>query len=88
MGDIEEDGELRALTSLYQGDTRAAGLRGQAAVKRVEGAGLQSASRLSAGTTLLKTGAKLFQDSRRSTVLNRTARGSMLAKYGGGFPQM
>lgn len=53
MGDIEEEGEFRALTAMWGGDERAAGLRMQADSRRVEGQSRKRASRIQAGATLL-----------------------------------
>lgn len=52
---INEEGEMNALTSLWEGDTRAAGLRYEGRVKRWEGKQAKKAAFISAGGNFLSS---------------------------------
>lgn len=59
-GDIAAEGEYRALTSLYEGEERAASLRHSANVKRYEGKQAKYAGVLDAATTVLGNSKTMF----------------------------
>jgi len=61
LGDIEEDGELRALTAMWQGEEAAKGREQQADSSRFDGAQARKAGRIKAATTLLSGGSSLFE---------------------------
>lgn len=61
LGDIEAEGEFRALSALWEGDERAAGARAQASATRFEGKSRRQASRIQAFGTLLSGGASLAE---------------------------
>ncbi len=60
-GDIEEDGEYRALTALWEGEEAAKGRRAQASASRFEGKQAKKAGYLKASKTILGGGASLFE---------------------------
>ena len=60
-GDIEEEGEYRALTALWEGTEAAKGRRAQAAASRFEGRQARKAGFLRAGRTILGGGASLYE---------------------------
>lgn len=60
-GDIAEEGEYRALTSIWEGEEAAKGRKAQAAAARFEGKQAKKAGYLKAGKTLLSGGASLFE---------------------------
>lgn len=62
LGDIEEDGELRALTTLWEGDEAAKGRRAQAAASRFEGRQMKRAGYVRGGTTILSSAGKSFAE--------------------------
>lgn len=61
LGDIEEEGELRAQYAIWEGDERAKGRRAQAAASRFEGRQRKRASVLDAGSTLLDGGTSFLE---------------------------
>ena len=61
LGDIEEDGALRSLTAMWEGDEAAKGRKAQAASARFEGKQAKSASLWKAGSTLLSGGASFAE---------------------------
>lgn len=60
MGDLESEGEYRALTALYNGEERARGLESGAAAKRFEGATAKRAGYMKGGATILGGGYSLL----------------------------
>ncbi len=60
LGDLEEDGELRALTALWEGKERAAGRYNQASATRFEGKQLKRAGIFGAATNALTQGATFY----------------------------
>lgn len=66
LGDIEEEGRMNELTSLWQGEERRKGRNAQAATTLFEGAAAKRASMWKAGSTLLSGGSS-FLDSFGST---------------------
>ena len=60
MGKLEEEGELRALTALWEGDERAAGRRAQAAGARFEGKQAKRAGMIRGAGSLLSGGASFY----------------------------
>jgi len=61
MGQIEEDGQLRALTALWEGDEAAAGRNAQAASARLEGKQAKRAGVVRGLTTLGEGGSSLYE---------------------------
>lgn len=61
LGDIEEDGTLRSLTAMWEGEEAAKGRKAQAAVSRFEGKQAKLASLWKAGSTLLSGGASFAE---------------------------
>lgn len=59
--DIAGETEYRALSSLYEGDERAAGLRHAAATKRYEGKQTRTAGMIGAATSVLSDAPGLFE---------------------------
>lgn len=72
FGDIEEEGEFRALSALWEGKEAAKGRRAQAAASRFEGQSARTAGFVRGGSKLLHGG---------STIIERASR-SMYEKYG------
>lgn len=62
LGDLEEDGELRALTALWEGEERARGRKLQAASARQTGRNRKRASIFKTGSTLLQGGASFLDN--------------------------
>lgn len=62
LGELEEDGELRALTALWEGKERAAGRYNQAAGARFEGKQAKRGGLLKAGATALTRGVTLYEN--------------------------
>ena len=62
LGAIEEDGELRALTALWEGDEAAKGRRAQASASRFEGKQMAQAGKINAFTTVLSSAGKSFSE--------------------------
>ena len=60
MGDIDAEGEYRALTALYNGEESARGYESGAAAKQQQAASVRRASNISTGSTLLGTGYSLL----------------------------
>lgn len=60
-GDLEEEGEYRALTALWEGEEAAKGRRNQAAATRFEGRQSKKAGFLKAGRTILGGGGSLYE---------------------------
>lgn len=60
-GDIEAEGEYRALTALWEGNEAAKGRRAQAAASRFEGKSAKKAGYLKAGRTILGGGSSLYE---------------------------
>lgn len=60
IGRIQSEGEYRALSRLYSGDAEAQNLKRRAKATQAEGAAQQSASRWKAASTILSTGAGLY----------------------------
>lgn len=60
-GDIEEDGEYRKLTALWEGKEAAAGRRAQANASRFEGKQYRQAGKLKAANTILGGGTSLYE---------------------------
>lgn len=60
IGSIEEDGTLRELTALWQGEEAAKGREQQAASARFDGKQAKKASVFKAATTLMSGGASLY----------------------------
>jgi hypothetical protein len=58
--DIAGEGELRALTAMYEGDERAAGLRTAADARRMGGASAAQASNLRGFSTILSGASSLY----------------------------
>lgn len=61
LGEIEEEGELRAMTALWQGEERAKGRSAQAAGRRAEGKAAKRGSIFKAGKTLMSGGASFLE---------------------------
>ena len=61
MEDIEEDGELRAQTKIWQGNEAAAGRNAQAAAARFEGSQYKKAGFINAMSTVAKGGASFYE---------------------------
>jgi len=61
LGDIEEDGELRAAAALYEGEERAKGMTNQAAAARFDGQNAKRAGMIGAAGTILKGGTSFFE---------------------------
>ena len=61
MEDIEEDGELRAQTKMWQGSEAAAGRNAQAAASRFEGKQYKRAGFVNAMSTVAKGGASFYE---------------------------
>ena len=61
IGNISKEGKLASLTSLYEGESAAAGMRRQAAAAEFEGGQVRKAGEIKAMSTLL-SGAKGFGD--------------------------
>lgn len=59
LGDIEAEGEYRALTRLWEGSEAATGARMQASASRFEGMNEKRASRIRTMGTLLQAGSSL-----------------------------
>jgi hypothetical protein len=59
MADIDAEGEYRALTQLYEGETEARGLEAQAKARRKEGRNAKIAGFINAGASLLGAGSSL-----------------------------
>lgn len=72
-GDIEQEGQYRALTALFEGDERAAGRRMQASARRYEGKAAKRAGFIS-GFGSFARGA--------SGMIGSSAGSSLLEKYG------
>ena len=62
FGAIEEDGELRALTVLWEGDEAAKGRRAQAQAARFEGKQTKRAGLYRGATTILASAGQSFQE--------------------------
>lgn len=62
LGAIEEEGELRALTALWEGDEAAKGRKAQAAASRFEGRQAKKAGYVRGGTTILSSIGQTFQE--------------------------
>lgn len=60
-GDIEADGEYRALTSLWEGTEAAKGRRAQASASRFEGTQAKKAGVFKAASTILGGGSSLYE---------------------------
>ena len=60
LGDLEEDGELRALAALYEGNTSAAGLKAQSNIQRLQARSSSRAGSIGTARTLLSTGSSFF----------------------------
>lgn len=60
VADISAEGELRALTSLYEGDTAAQRMRDQARAKIFEGGEAKKAAGITTAATLFSTGSQLY----------------------------
>lgn len=60
ISDIAGEGEYRAMTALYNGDTEAAGLRGQATARRKEAKNVKTAGLINAASTLVGAGSSMF----------------------------
>lgn len=60
LGDIEKEGEYRALTALYEGEQQATGMETAAKVRKWEGKMAKRASRLQAVGTLLEAGSSMY----------------------------
>lgn len=60
-GDIEEEGEYRALTALWEGEEAAKGRKAQAEAARFDGKQAKKASLFKAGKTLLGTGTSIYE---------------------------
>ena len=60
-GDIEAEGEYRALTALWEGTEAAKGRQAQAGAARFEGQAAKKAGYLKAGSTILGGGASLYE---------------------------
>lgn len=60
MGQIEEEGTMRQLTSLWEGEEAAKGRNAQAAASRFEGKQAQRAGGLKAFSTLAEGGATMY----------------------------
>jgi hypothetical protein len=61
MGDLESEGEYRALTALFNGEERARGLEMGASAKRYEGATAKRSGYMKAGSTILGGGYSLLE---------------------------
>lgn len=61
IGDMAAEGELRALTSIYEGDDRAFGLEQQAAARRREGKAARTAGYINAVSSVLRGGQSMFK---------------------------
>lgn len=84
LGDLEGEGQYRALTALYAGEERATGLETGAAAARYEGEiakrrgdAARRGSLIKAGGTLLSGASKFFGDEGIATMFDR---------FGGGGP--
>ena len=62
LGDIEEDGELRALSALWQGEEAAKGRKNQAAATRFEGKQAKKAGLIKGLGTLMDGGASFYEN--------------------------
>lgn len=60
MSDLEGEGEYRALTALYEGETEAQGLEAQARARRKEGKNAKIAGFINAGASLLDAGSTMY----------------------------
>lgn len=60
--DLAGEGEYRALTALFEGESRARGMEGQARAKRYEGGQARKAGMLKAATTVFSAGSKSMLD--------------------------
>lgn len=60
IGDLEKEGEYRALSDLYAGDSQAQSLEYGAKVRRKTGKQIQGAYQMQAAGTLAQTGSSLF----------------------------
>lgn len=60
MGDIEEEGEYRTLTAIWEGEERAKGRQAQASAARVSGQNARKAGNIRAFGTTLSGGASLL----------------------------
>jgi hypothetical protein len=60
IADISAEGELRALTALYEGDTAAQRMRDQARAKIFEGGEAKKARGITTATTLFNSGSQLY----------------------------
>jgi hypothetical protein len=61
QGEIAGEGELRALTAMYEGEERARGAEMQAAGRRFEGKNARRAANLGALNTVVKFGPGLYE---------------------------
>lgn len=61
IGDLEEEGELRAGYAIWEGEERAKGRQMQASAARLEGSQSKKASRFKAGRTLLSGGSSFLE---------------------------
>jgi hypothetical protein len=61
MGDIEEEGEYRSLTALWEGEERATGRNAQAAATRVSGRSKNQAGGIKAFSTILSGGSSFLE---------------------------
>lgn len=60
-GDIAGEGEYRALSALYEADSRAVGMENRAAMRRYEGGQAQSAGLLKGASTIIDAGPSLYE---------------------------
>lgn len=72
-GDIEAEGQYRALTAIFEGEEAAAGRMTQAAARRYDGSVARRAGFMKAGASVLNTG---------SGIAKSEAFKSLLEKYG------
>lgn len=61
MEDLEGEGEYRAMTALYEGKNRAAGLGSQAAATRYSGKQAKTAGMIRGAGSLLSSGSSLYE---------------------------
>jgi hypothetical protein len=81
IGDIAGEGEFRALSALYEGESSARGMEYGARLARKTGKAAATASYLKAGSTLLG-GASSWYDKYGSGGFSNPGRGGGLANYG------
>lgn len=61
ISEIQGEGEYRALTALYEGNERAAGMEGEAAAKRRGAKSVKTAAAFEAAGSIIKAGSSLAQ---------------------------